>query len=671
MSHPLRNSFRHGSADREPAAQTAAGEPAANQRPAKPPPAPKQAARPTETRAADAQPGDTRPADKRATGRPATNPGLAEARAAQQASAKQPKKAPAAPKPQTTGLLASLRRELIRAFVFAGIVTLFVNLGLLFVPIYDMILYDRVLQSKNMDTVTMLTIGVSVAMVIYGALEFCRSAIFVVMADRLARRLNLRALEAAIKKSLEGSSSVAAQAMRDLNELRLFVSGAAAAVPLDLIWTPALVAVLFLLHPAYGVYGLLCAAFLFVLSLITDLSTREDLVRANGETAKSMNDLSAALRNTELLDGMGMLPTVARRWSQRQQQTLDDLKRATRRSKALATTAKAARLAMQGGIIALGTILVLRYEATPGSMMGSNLLVAKLLLPFEQLVSGWRQWTSALAAWGRVRDLVGAAPPDSGHTMPDRIEGRLVLEHASFTPAGATKHLIADVSLAVEPGEAIGIVGPSGSGKSTLARLMIGIFAPTTGAIRLDGVATSEWDRTALAQHAGYLPQSISLLDGTILDNIARMQDSDPAQVIAAATQAGVHDVIGRLPEGYSTWIGGAGYALSGGQQQRVALARALFGAPKLLVLDEPNANLDHVGEQSLVETIEAAKRAGAAVVLITHRPTILAAVDRIVMIKEGRIEAILRTEDYLSSNHKQLDAPAADAGPQGQLASA
>jgi ATP-binding cassette subfamily C protein len=182
------------------------------------------------------------------------------------------------------------------------------------------------------------------------------------------------------------------------------------------------VAVLFLLHPAYGVYGLLCAAFLFVLSLITDLSTREDLVRANGETAKSMNDLSAALRNTELLDGMGMLPTVARRWSQRQQQTLDDLKRATRRSKALATTAKAARLAMQGGIIALGTILVLRYEATPGSMMGSNLLVAKLLLPFEQLVSGWRQWTSALAAWGRVRDLVGAAPPDSGHTMPDRIE---------------------------------------------------------------------------------------------------------------------------------------------------------------------------------------------------------------------------------------------------------
>jgi ATP-binding cassette subfamily C protein len=669
MSHPLRNSFRRGGGQ-EPVAQPPAVEPAAypqsaEQRQPDPQPA---RAKPTETRAADA-----RPADKRTTGARAADPGVMETRTAQQRSAQQEKrekKAPA-PKPEATNLLGSLRRELIRAFVFAGIVTLFVNLGLLFVPIYDMILYDRVLQSKNMDTITMLTIGVSVAMVIYGALEFCRSSIFVVMADRLARRLNLPALEAAMQKSLEGSSSVAAQAMRDLNELRLFVSGTAAAVPLDLIWSPALLAVLFLLHPAYGLYGLLCAGFLFLLSLITDLSTRDDLVRANGATAKSLNDLSAALRNTELLDGMGMLPTVARRWSQRQQRTLDDLKRASRRNKALATTAKAARLAMQGGIIALGTILVLRYEATPGSMMGSNLLVAKLLLPFEQLVSGWRQWTSALAAWGRVRDLVSVARGKSGHTMPDRVEGRLVLDHVSFTPSGATRRILDDVSLAVEPGEAIGIVGPSGSGKSTLARLMVGMFPPTTGAIRLDGIVTSEWDRVALARHAGYLPQAISLLDGTILDNIARMQESEPALVIAAATQAGVHDVIGRLPEGYSTWIGGAGYALSGGQQQRVALARALFGSPKLLVLDEPNSNLDHIGEQSLVDTIEAAKRAGAAIVIVTHRPTILASVDRIVMIKQGRVEAILRTEDYLSANRKQLDAPDAGAGLQGQLASA
>lgn len=668
MSHPLRNSVRSGGASEQPAPSRPAAaipDPSPGSRSARARD-PQPVAAPTP----DAKSAAEKKAEPRKSGAPsqapkAKDPALAELRAAQQRGAPQPKKDTETAKVETSDLLGRIRRELVRAFAFAGIVTLFVNLGLLFVPIYDMILYDRLMQSKNMDTITILTLGVAFAMVIYGALEFCRSAIFVVMADRLARRLNLPALEAAMRKSLEGSSSVAAQAMRDLNELRLFVSGSAAAVPLDLLWTPALLLVLFLLHPAYGLYGLGCAAFLFLLSLLTDLSTREDLVRANGATAKSLNDLSAAMRNTELLDGMGMLPAVAQRWSRRQHRLLGDLQRASRRSKALATAAKTARLAMQGGIIALGTVLVLRYEASPGSMMGSNLLVAKLLLPFEQLVSGWRQWVSVLAAWGRVRDLVGDAQRRSGHAVPDRVEGRLALDRVSFTPTGAERPVLHDVSFAVAPGEAIGIVGPSGSGKSTLARLMVGVFTPTSGEIKIDGVSTRDWDRAALGQHAGYLPQSVSLLDGTILENIARMQDGDPAPVIAAAAQAGVHDTIGRLPEGYSTWIGGAGYALSGGQRQRVALARALYGAPKLLVLDEPNANLDHVGEQSLVETVEAAKRAGKSVVLITHRPTILAAVDRVVMLKQGRVEAIRRTEEYLATNDKPPDAQA------DQLASA
>jgi ATP-binding cassette subfamily C protein len=570
-----------------------------------------------------------------------------------------------------SGLLARLRKELTGAFIAAGVVTMFLNVGLLFVPIYDMILMDRVLRSKNLDTVTMLTIGVTIAMVIYGALEFCRSSIFTVMADRLARRLNVETLQAAMAKSLEGSSSAAAQAMRDLNELRLFISGAAAVVPLDLIWTPALVLVLFLLHPAYGLYGLLCAEFLFLLSLLTDLSTREDLVRANGVTAKSLNDLSAALRNTELLDGMGMLPDVARRWNHRQQRTLDDMKRAERRKRALTTAARATRLAMQGGVMALGTVLVLRYEASPGSVMGSNLLVAKLLMPFEQLVSGWRQWTAVLAAWSRVRDLLQSAHGKNGDAAPEQIEGRLVFDRVTFAPQGAAAPVLEDISFTIEPGEAVGVVGPSGSGKSTLARLVVRIFTPSAGEIRIDGIPTPAWDRAALGRHVGYLPQSISLLDGTILDNIARMQESDPKTVVQAATEAGIHDLVGRLPEGYSTWIGGAGYALSGGQQQRVALARALFGHPKLLVLDEPNSNLDHLGEQSLVQTIVAAKRHGAAVLLITHRPNVLAAVDKIVVIQQGRVERIVQAEEYFASTETRLAPPPAHPNPAGRLVSA
>jgi ATP-binding cassette subfamily C protein len=281
---------------------------------------------------------------------------------------------------------------------------------------------------------------------------------------------------------------------------------------------------------------------------------------------------------------------------------------------------------------------VLRGAASPGSMMGSNLLIAKLLLPFEQLVSGWRQWMGALAAWHRVGDLLAGSPPSPDRAVRGDGGGGLVLDGVGFTPPGATRPLLSSLSLAIAPGEAVAIVGASGSGKSSLARLITGIFPPSEGSVRFDGVATAEWDRVAFGRCVGYLPQAISLLDGTILDNICRFGEDDPALAVAAARHAGVHDLIGRLPEGYSTWIGGAGYALSGGQQQRIALARALFGAPRLLVLDEPNANLDHAGEQALVASLTEAKSGGAAILLITHRPAVLAVVDRVLRLEDGRL---------------------------------
>ncbi len=573
--------------------------------------------------------------------------------------------------PAALGLIRNLRHELTTAFVVAGLITLFVNLGLLFVPVYDMILYDRILRSKNMDTLTVLTIGCIAGMVLYGVLEFCRTSVFLVMADRLARRLNLPALQAAFGKSLGGEASNGAQAMRDINALRLFVASPTAAIPLDVLWTPVLVAVLFLLHPAYGVYGLLCAGILFALSLLTDVWTREDLLQANGATARALNDLSATLRKTELLEGMGMLPDVAHRWHRDQGKMLDLLRLASRRNKACAAIAKVTRLAMQAGIIALGVILVLHNEASPGSMMGSNLLVAKLLLPFEQLVSGWRQGAAALAAWRRVRDLLLGARQPQARAAPEGREGRLVVDGLSFTPPGAAQPIFGELSFMIEPGEAVGIVGPSGAGKSSLARLVAGVFPPSAGTVLFDGVPTAEWERVEFGRRVGYLPQSISLLDGTILDNIRRMRDDDPAIAVEAAMRAGVHELIGRLPAGYSTWIGGAGYALSGGQQQRVALARALYGQPKLLILDEPNSNLDHMGEQALVSAIRDAKREGAAILLITHRPAVLAAVDRILTLKNGTIEPTPHLAPTSTMPITFADTSDAAPGPRGHLASA
>jgi ATP-binding cassette subfamily C protein len=542
------------------------------------------------------------------------------------------------PAPAPLQLLPRLRHELAVAFATGGAITLFVNLGLLFVPLYDMILYDRVLQSQNMDTLTVLSIGCVAGMALYGILEFCRSAVFAVMADRLARRVNLPVLQAAVAKSLTGGTVSASQAVRDVNELRLFVSGPAAAIPLDILWLPALLAVLVLLHPAYGAYGVLCAASLFALSLVTDLATRKDLMRANEDQSRTLGELAAALRRTELIDGMGMLPDVARRWQERQAESLDRLDRAARRGKAFAAVAKTMRLAMQAGVIALGTVLVLHGAASPGSMMGSNLLIAKLLLPFELLVTGWRQWMSALAAWRRIGDLLDAAPANQNVAVASGGDGRLVIEGVGLTPPGAARPLLSGLSLTVAPGEVVAIVGASGSGKSSLARLVAGIFAPSQGTVELDGVATARWDRVAFGRRVGYLPQSVSLLDGTILDNICHFGEPDPVGSIAAAKRAGVHDLIGRLPAGYSTWIGGAGYTLSGGQQQRIALARALYGNPDLLVLDEPNAHLDHAGEVALLAALEEAKTGGAAILVITHRPSILTVADRVLRLECGRL---------------------------------
>ena len=538
-------------------------------------------------------------------------------------------------------LLSQLRRELGGAFAYAAMLTVFINVAMLFVPLYSIIIFDRVLQSKSYDTLTMLSIVCVVGMVLYGCLDFCRSMIFTVIGDRLTRGLNLSTLRAAIARSLSGEPSAAAQAVRDLDSLRTFASGASPIVSLDLILTPIVLVVLYMLHPWYGHYALFCAGVLFVLSIANDLTTRNSLIDANTAAANSLSDLSSALRQRELIDGLGMLPEIARHWMRRQNKVLAQAVVVSQRSTRFAVAAKTARLGMQAVGIAVGVILVIHNEASPGSLIGASILLGKLLLPFEQLITAWRQWISALASWRRMSDLLTTTPIRSEHLIAENVEGRLVLDRVSFAPPTASAPIIEEISLTIEPGEVVAIVGPSGSGKSTLARLVMGILQPTSGQVTLDGIPTSQWDRTELARHVGYLAQSVGLLDGTILDNIARMDVVDSAAAIDAANRAGVHDLIGRLRDGYGTNVGDSGQALSGGTRQRIALARALYGQPKLLVLDEPNANLDHEGEQTLVRVIRQVRASGTAVLLITHRPSILAAVDRVIGVERGRITRI------------------------------
>lgn len=542
-------------------------------------------------------------------------------------------------------LLRATLAESAQAFAFAGALSLFVNAAALVVPLYDMQLYDRVLLSRNMDTLSVLSILCVLGMGFYALLEYLRSSLFLVIGDRFARRLDIPTLKAALGRSLDGNAAAGGQALRDLTDLRNFAMGGSASIALDLLWTPLHVAVLLMLHPLYGLYGMGCAAILLVISIVNDRQTREKFTTATANANKSLASLSSTLANPELIDGMGMLPGVARRWLRQHDGAQAVLDAASRKVMLFGSLTRTSRLLMQGGIIALGVVLVIRHQASPGSMLGANLLVAKLLMPFEQLVSGWRQWVTNWAALKRVAHLLDhdgavrtAKPFGCGH-------GGLVVAGLGYTPEGSSRPVLSDISFTVAPGEAVAITGASAAGKSTLVRLILGLAEPTLGGVTLDGHSTRAWDREDFGRWVGYVPQSVALLEGSVFDNIARMGEAESAQVVEAARRAGVHDMIGRLPMGYDTWVGQDSFVLSGGQRQRIALARALFGTPRLLVLDEANSSLDQHGDAALAEAILAAKRGGAAVLVVTHRPAVLAAVDTLVVLKQGRIDQVVPRE--------------------------
>lgn len=547
-------------------------------------------------------------------------------------------------------LLHALRRRFVQGLLYAAFLSFFLNLLQLTVPIYMLQLYDRVLSSQSLDTLVALTVIAVGGLTVAGILDFIRARVYAVLGDGLARRLNVPALQAAVMETLRRRSAHTQQAIRDLNDLRLFVTGNAISVPLDALWVPLFLAVLFLLHPAYGLVALAAAAVLVAFGLAAELASRRPLAAANEAAAQSFAEIGAAVRHAEVIEAMGMLPALARRWERAQNRMLVLLNQGSTSARALASASRSARLGMQIAILATGAVLVIEREATPGSMIAASIIMGRMLLPFEQLVDGWRQWVFALSALRRVRELLSKG--DGGRqTMPlPRPEGRLVVDRLVFVPPGHDRPVLKGISFALEPGEVLGVIGPSAAGKSTLARLLVGIWPPTAGGVYLDGHSVYQWERANFGQYVGYLPQSVSLLDGTIRENIARLTEADPHEVVAAARRADVHEMIGRLPFGYDTEIGDGGYGLSGGQRQRIALARALFGDPCLIVLDEPNANLDHDGEQALLKAIAEAKQRGATVVLIAHRPSIIQVVDKLLVLKDGAIDQFGPRTDIIQS---------------------
>ncbi|MBP2300904.1 type I secretion system permease/ATPase [Azospirillum picis] len=541
--------------------------------------------------------------------------------------------------PAASPLDEALRR-CAPGMALAVVISLFTSIGLLIVPLYMMQIYDRVLSSHSLSTLMALTVVALGGLTLYAVLDYCRIRIYQKLATWLGQRLGLDAIEAIIAQTLRGKAGT--QGLRDIQELKLFIGGNAATSALELLWSPLFFAVLFAFHPAYGVVAVASAAVLVVLALATELATRRSRRDTEAATLAANEELLGALRHVEVIDAMGMAQPLTRRWLAATDEANRLADASLRRATALGALSRLVRMAIQIGAMAVGVSLVVDNAASPGSLFAASIIVARALAPFEHIISDWRRWAAALGAQRRLRALLADRGAGRSTMELPRPEGILEIDRLVYVPPGANRAVLKGVSLFVAPGEAVGIVGPSASGKSTLARLLVGVWQPTGGAVRLDGHDVYLWNRENFGAHVGYLPQSVSLLDGTVRDNIARMGEADPLAVVTAAKRAHIHEMIGHLPHGYDSEIGSAGYTLSGGQRQRLALARALFGEPSLLVLDEPDANLDAAGEEALVRAVSEAKQRGCTIVAITHHPRLLTVLDKVAVMRDGIIEGVV-----------------------------
>ncbi len=528
-------------------------------------------------------------------------------------------------------------RDMKRYFLYAGLFSAAVNVLMLTPIIYMLQVYDRVVSSGSLSTLAMLTLLMVFLILSLGGFEWVRSNIMVAASNRLERTLRSRVSDATFKRALLSGGMVSnAQPLSDLTSLRQFLTGTGIFAFFDAPWFPIYVGVMFLFHPWFGIAAIFAGIVMVILAVANEKVTNEKLTEANAQSARMSNQINGTLRNAEVIAAMGMNENIRRRQEQANDKVLALQTDASRYSSILTSTSKSFRIIMQSMLLGLGALLALNQEISPGMMIAGSLLLGRALSPIDMLVGNWKGFTLARAKYRRLEELLEKVPPEKETMSLPSPEGRLQAEQLVVVPPGAQMAVVKGINLDLSPGEALGIVGPSASGKSSLARALLGIWPAYSGKVRLDGADIAGWDRQELGPYLGYLPQDIELFDGSISENISRFGEQDAEKIVAAAKMAGVHEMILRLPNGYDTVIGGSGGMLSGGQRQRIGLARAVYGQPKLLLLDEPNSNLDDQGEKELVEAINRIKQQGCTIVIITHRTMVLQCVDKILVMKEG-----------------------------------
>ncbi len=525
------------------------------------------------------------------------------------------------------------------SFVYVGFVSMFINILMLVPSIYMLQLYDRVLASRSEYTLLMLTLITVALFAMLGSLELVRSRILVRVGNKIDSELSSRIFNAMFAMANKFPGKASSQPLGDLTQIRQFMTGTPLFAFFDAPWMPIYIALLFLFDVYFGIFAIFAAIVILSLTIINDKKTKEELENANKTYQSSTNFVSHSLRNAEVIEAMGMHENVKKRWLARYIDFLNQQSRASDEAGLWSNMSKTLRMLFQSLILGLGGWLVIEGHLTPGMMIAGSIIMGRALAPLDLLTSTWKQFVNARQSYYRLEALLADFPAAKAPTPLPTPVGNISVENLIVVPPNSQIPSIKGITLAVGAGEIVAIIGPSAAGKSTLARTMLGVWQPHAGKVRIDGAELSHYNKAELGRHIGYLPQDIELFEGTVSENIARYNEPDPAKVVEAAQIAGVHDMILHLPEGYDTPIGVGGATLSGGQRQRIGLARALYDFPKIVVLDEPNSNLDDLGEQALVNAILYLKQKGTTVILITHRPAILNITDKIALLVEGTLK--------------------------------
>jgi ATP-binding cassette subfamily C protein len=562
--------------------------------------------------------------------------------------------------PRTQAALEPLAKALAacrKAFVAVGVFSLIMSALLLTLPLYMTQVYDRVLGSGSISTLLMLTIIAVAALALSSFLELLRQIMLSRIGAKLEADLGGPLLNASITNTARGEANDV-QPLRDLGTLRGFFSGQAVTTFFDLPLAPLFILIVFIIHPWLGVVNIIGAGLLFILTILNQRWTAKPLEESSRYAMAALMQAQAYVRNSDIVQAMGLHPETVTAWGRDNAQSLEHQMEAARRAAIIAGISKFIRLTMQVALLGVGGYLALIHEITAGMIFAANIIGGRALQPVEGVIGAWKQIIASREAYDRISATLDKAGPVEPRMALPPPEGHISAENLVYGPKSAQRPIIKSINFALPAGKSLGIVGPSGAGKSTLARLIVGAIEANSGKIRIDGADLGQWNRDEIGRHVGYMPQQPEFFPGTIGQNIARMQEGAAADnIIAAAMAAGVHDMILRMPQGYETRIGLLGLELSGGQKQRVGLARAFYGSPRVLVLDEPNANLDPEGEQALARALQNAKMQSSTIIIVAQRPSAIQNVDLLMVLRDGQVDTMGPRDEVLAKITPQRPA--------------